>query len=55
MFILVIVFIAILSVVLSFLSLRHLNDKKEIRKTSRELLKNRIVYRKDHDSSSSSS
>ena len=50
MFIWIIIAIAIISILLSFLSLRNLNAKSEVKNVKKELSKNRIVYQ---DSSSS--
>jgi uncharacterized protein YxeA len=50
MFWLIIIIIAIISVIFSFLSLRNINARSEVKNVKKELSKNRIVYQ---DTSSS--
>ncbi len=54
MFAAILIIIALISVLLALLSLRNLRDKSELKKASKELLRGRVVYSKDHSSSSSS-
>ena len=51
MFLTVALIIALISVGLSFLSLKNLRDKSEIEKVSKSLRKGRVVYKSDHSSS----
>jgi len=53
MFVASIIIIALISVGLSFLSLKSLRDKSEIEKVSQTLKKGRVIYKSDHSSSSS--
>ena len=53
MFLAVLIIIALISVGLSFLSLKSLKDKSEIEKVSQTLRKGRIIYKSDHSSSTS--
>lgn len=53
MFLGAVIIIALISVVLSFLSLKALKDKSEIEKVSQSLRKGRVIYKSDHSSSSS--
>jgi len=55
MFIAIIIILVIISVILSLLSLRGLHDKSEIKKASEELSKGKVVFQKNHDSSTSES
>ncbi len=48
-----VIIIALISVGLSFLSLKNLKDKSEIEKVSQMLKKERVIYKSDHSSSSS--
>jgi len=55
MFIAIVIVLIIISVILAVFSLRSLHDKSEIKKVSEELLKGKIIFQKNHDSSSSES
>lgn len=55
MFIAVIILIILVSVILAVLSLRSLHDKSEIKKVREELSRGKVVFQKNHDSSSSES
>lgn len=46
-----VIIIVLVSVVLSFLSLKNLKDKSEIEKISKSLRKGRVIYKRDHSSS----
>ena len=52
MFFEAVIIIALISVGLSFLSLKNLKDKSEIEKVSESLKKGRVIYKSDHSSSS---
>ncbi|GEM_PF-4008445 len=53
MFLTAVIIIALISVGLSFLSLKNLKDKSEIEKVSKTLRKGRVIYKSDHSSFSS--
>ncbi len=53
MFLTTVIIIALVSVGLSFLSLKNLKDKSEIEKASKILKKGRVIYKRDHSSFSS--
>ena len=55
MFIAIVIILIIISVILSVLSLRSFHDKSEIKKVSEELSRGKIIFQKNHDSSSSES
>lgn len=53
MFLTAVIIIILISVGLSFLSLKNLKDKSEIEKVSKTLQKGRVIYKSDHSASSS--
>ena len=53
MFLVLVVIIALISVSLSFLSLKNLKDKSEIEKVSKSLREGKVIYKSDHSLSSS--
>ena len=53
MFLTAVIIIALISIGLSFLSLKNLKDKSEIEKVSKILGKGRVIYKSDHSGSSS--
>ena len=53
MFFEAVIIIALISVGLSFLSLKNVKDKSEIEKVSKTLRTGRVIYKRDHSSSSS--
>jgi len=53
MFLTAVIIIALISVGLSFLSLKNLKDKSEIEKVSKSLKTERVIYKSDHSASSS--
>ena len=53
MFLGAVIIIALISVGLSFLSLKNLKDKSEIEKVSKSLKEGRAIYKSNHSSASS--
>lgn len=53
MFLITIIIIALISVGLSFLSLKNLKDKSEVEKVSQSLKQGRVIYKSGHSSLSS--
>jgi len=53
MFIIAVIIIALISILLSFLSLKNLKEKSEIEKASQILKRGRVIFKADHSSSSS--
>lgn len=53
MFLGAVITIALISVALSFLSLKNLKDKSEIEKVSESLREGKVIYKSDHSDSSS--
>jgi len=53
MFFIAVIIIALISIGLSFLSLKNLRDKSEIEKISKSLKKGKVIYKSDHSSFSS--
>ena len=47
-------FKALISVILAVFSLREQSAKREIKKTVKDLRRGRVIFHKDHDSSSKS-
>lgn len=54
MFIKVLIILAVISVLLSFLSLRGIHAKKEVEDIKKKLFKGRVVFQRSESSSSSS-
>jgi hypothetical protein len=54
MFWTIVLFIFIISVIMALLSLRGLNAKKELKRTSEDLKRGKVIFSKDHSSSGES-